>query len=267
MKFKRFDRKEMNRVLYAEAKSILSQKGARISLVAAFVFITASAGAGLVASYLLLNFLEYFALPISDIAAYAIMVCIIYLFSAPALAGMRSVCAVLCGGREADISELFVAFSSFERFFAAYFGALLIFLKYVIAILLLLVPDLVEYFFFRGAEDVPLYIYAIALASLITAIAWLILTSRLSRLFHYLWSRRMPVFKAIGAAYLGKYIPRGISSSDLLNIFLSVITCFTYFIFHAGPVLVIESELSALRQDKYINQLNTEKSRKDGQKK
>lgn len=258
----------MNGEIALESKRILSQRGARISLVGAFVYIAASVGTGLVVSYLSLNCLEYLGITISDSAAYAVMALFSCLFSAPAFAGMRSLCSAVCDGRETSFSELFISFSSFERFAAAYLGMLVTVLKYGIAVLILLLPEAVETLIFTEDENIPFYFYAITcLLVLVLVLAWFVLTAKLSRLFYYLHSKKMPFLKALRASYSGMYIVRGWSAFDMLNLLLSVATCFTFFIIQAGPHFAVEAEISMRLQDKYIKELNNEKSRKDGQDK
>lgn len=262
MKINKSEIKNINAETAREAKNLLSREGSRLSLVAAFVYITASAGAGLIASYLPFYLLDYFSVNLSDLAEYAIMFASSFFFAAPALAGMRHVAAALCDGREVSLGEMFVAFSSFERFCAAYLSALALFLRYAVAAFILYSPEIVEDMIFGSSEEIPGYFYAAALAIvLILAVAWLILTRRLTRIFYFLWSRKMTFFKALGAAFKQRYIPAGVFTANLLNILLSAAACFTFYIYHAGPLFAIESELSMRRQDKIY-----EKSRKDGQK-
>lgn len=239
-----------------DAKTIISAKGARLWLVAAFVFITASAGVGLIASYLLLNLLDYFKILVSNDSAYAVMFVFVFFFAAPAFSGMRHITAAVCDGREVSPSELFIAFSSFERFCSAYLGTFAVFMRYAVAVLIIYVPDIAADMIFQGSDDLPVYFYAIAFISVLIAIcAWLFLTRKISRLFYFLWSRKMSFFKALAATIKHKYIFRRISSSNFLNILLSVATCFILFILHAGPLFAIESELSMRRQENYIENL------------
>lgn len=250
----------MNAETAREAKAILSRKNARLSLVAAFVYITASAGAGLVASYLLLNFLEYFKVALNDFAAYAIMFAFAFFFAAPAFAGMRYVVSAICDGREVSLGEMFIAFSSFERFCAAYLGSLMLILRYAVAAIILYSPEFIEDMIFASADEIPVYFYPLALiVVLLAAIGWLVLTRRSRRIFYFLCSRKMSFSKALAATAKQKYISRGLTPSAILNILLSAATCFILFIFHAGPLFAIESELSMRRQEKYISNLKSEK--------
>lgn len=257
----------MNSEISREANMIFSQKGTRMTMISAFVYIIASAGTGLVISYLLLNFLDYFSVTVSDPLAFAVMAILMCTFSAPAIAGMRTICAALCDGRETSLSELFISFSSLERFSAAYLGMLVGFLRYGSIVFLFWLPSIIGRRIFGENENPPFYyIILSSLILLIVLIAWFVFTVKLSRLFYYLHSRRMKFFDALRAAYKGKYIVRAESASDILNLFLSFATCFTFFIIHAGPLFAIKAEISVRWQNKYFAQLNNEKLRKDGQK-
>ena len=252
--------RKMNAEAARDAKALLSQKGARLSLVAAFVYITATAGAGLVASYMLLNFLDYYRIIFSDFAAYAFMFSFAFFFAVPSFAGARHISSAICDGREVSLGELFVAFSSFERFCAAYLGALALFLRYAVAAFIIYSPEFIEDMIFTSADEIPTYFYPLALiVVLLAAIGWLMLTRRLRRIFYFIFSRKMGFLKALSAAVKQKFISRGMFSANILNLFLSFATCFILFILHAGPLFTLESELSMRRQEKYIEQLKSEK--------
>lgn len=252
--------KKINSEALRDAKTLLSQKGARLSLVAAFVYITASSGTGLVASYLLLNFLEYFEVPISNFSAYALMFTFAFFFAAPSFAGARHISSAICDGREVSLGELFVSFSSFERFCATYLGALTIFLRYAIAVFIICSPEFIEDMIFASPDEIPAYFYPLALiVVLLAAIGWLMLTSRLRHIFYYLFSRKMSFFKALSATVKQKFTSRGMFAENILNFVLSLTTCFILCILNAGPLFMLESELSMRRQEKYIEQLKSEK--------
>lgn len=261
----KFDFKKMNREISAEAQDVLSRKGARLSLSAAFVFIVATLGAGIIMSYLLLNILDYFSVKITNPIALIITVSFAILFATPAIAGMRRTAAALCDGREASVAEIFIAFSSAGRLFSAYLEMLCYIIRYSAILLILFMPDVLQKIF---GEELPPYALPIAgVICIVIFFCWYILTAKIARLSHFLWGKNMTFFAALRESFKGILISRGFTLQRFIDVLLSAATCLIYFIFAAGPKFAIQKELVIRNQSKYINELEFEKSRKDGQDK
>ncbi len=260
--------KDQSRRLSQEASAVLSSKGARISLIASFIFIAAALGIGVITSYLIINSLMYMGIDLSDPAAYAVMAGSVFVFLPPALGGMRGIASAVCNGREVSLSEIFIAFSSAERLMSAYIGALITAIRYAIAVLLFLAPDIIEILFRLESEDgkIAPILFPIAAGGIVLAALWLLLTRRLSRLTYFIWSEKLNVFRALGRSLGRRYAVIPITGEDFLNLFLSVVTCFTYFVYQAGPLMAVKAELHFRRENEYIKELKFIKSRKDGQK-
>ncbi len=269
MKVKKIDRhvvSALNNEIAEEAKKTLEIDGVRMSLVYAFLFLTVSAGAGFLFSSLLLGLLDLFSVSVNGLLSYALTAIFIFLFAAPAFAGTRSLAASACDG-DADTQALLVAFSSTERFFSSYLGAFTIFLRYTSAYLILNIPDLV-FDHFDNSEGISPISFPIAfVATLIAFALWYLLTAKLGKLSYYIWSRRMPFFKALRESYKGHFISLGITGQNIFKAFLTAATLFILLIFHTGPLWVLEGEISMRHREEFIKNLNIEKSRKDGQDK
>ncbi len=261
--------REQRKLLARDAKVLLSEKGSRLALIASFIFIAATAGAGIIASYLILNILEYIGIPLTDPVAFAVMAGCVFILTPPAVGGMRCIACAVCDGREVSLSEIFIVFSSFGRLMTSYIGAFFTCLRYGVAVAIFMIPEIAESVFKLGGEDggIAPILYPIAAASAVLALLWLILTNRLSRLPHYIWSRKYNAFRALGASIGKKRVRRLLSGGDILNLLISFVTCFTYFIFHAGPLMAVETELHSRREKTYIKEIKLVKTRKDGRKK
>ncbi len=258
--------KEQYKQLSADAKLLLSAKGARLSLIAAFVFVTASAGAGLIMSYLIINILDYLEFTVTAPFAYSVIGGVWFLLIPPAWGGMRSVASAVCDGREVSLSEIFIAFSSAERIVSAYLGAFFNLLRYAVSVFLFIMPNIVQIAFKLDPDAgyIDIIMYPVAAVSFALTLLWLVFSGRISRLSFFVWSRKMNVFRAFGASVGKKHYVKVFVGEDWLNLLLSAITCFTYFIYQAGPLFALKYELYFRREDEYINKLV--KSRKDGQK-
>lgn len=260
-KITRQDIARLNYSIYEEAKSVLAEGRSRLALIYSVLFLTATASAAMLFAYLLIGLFENCFFEISELAVNIIIAIFIFIFTAPAFAGARTVAARACEG-QADASELFVAFSSGERFTSTYLGYLLIWVRYVIAYLILYIPDFVIGFFENGEDIDPLY-YPIAFGAMLLALGiWFLFTAMLGRLSYFIWSRRMPFPKALRESYRGHYISLGFTGKNMLLALLSVATLFILLIFQTGPLWLLEYEISVRKRNEFI-----EKLRKDGQNK
>lgn len=260
-KITRHDIARLNFSISQEANSVLSCGGSRLALIYALLFLTATASAAMLFAYLMIELFESFFFEIGELAVNIIVAVFIFIFTAPAFAGARTVAARAVDG-QADPSELFVAFSSGERFISSYLGYLTIWVRYAIAYLILYIPDFVIGFFENGEEIDPLC-YPIAFGAMLIAFGiWFLFTAMLGRLSYFIWSRRMPFFKALRESYRGHYITLGITGKNILSALLSVATLFILLIIQTGPLWLLEYEISVRKRDEFI-----EKLRKDGQNK
>ena len=116
----KIDRKSLLSLLASETNECLARKGARASLIAAYVFFIGMAGTGLIVSYLFLNLLDYWGVSFSDQAALAVMLLFIYLFGAPAFSGVRHTASAVCDGREATLPEIIAVFGDIKAFGMSY---------------------------------------------------------------------------------------------------------------------------------------------------
>ncbi len=256
----------MNNSIAQDSKRTIETEGVRLSLIYAVLFITVSAGAGFLFSSLLLGLLDLFAVSVNALLSNALTAIFIFLFAAPAFAGTRSLAASACDG-DADTQELLVAFSSTERFFSSYLGAFTIFLRYTIAYLILNIPVLVFDHFDNGEGIAPISFPISFIATLGALALWYLLTAKLGKLSYYIWSLKMPFFKALRESYKGRFISLGITGQNILKAFLTAATLFILLIFHTGPLWALESEISVRHREEFIKNLNIEKLRKDGQDK
>ncbi|MGM9643359.1 MAG: hypothetical protein ACI3XI_09140, partial [Eubacteriales bacterium] len=255
--------------LARDAKQILTQKGSRAAMIAAFVFIAAAFGTGLIAAYLTANLLVYFGVEPSDPGLLAIIAAFIFALTPPAVGGMRHVASAVCDGREVSLSEIFIAFSSFERLLSSYLCALLTCLRWGVIVALIYSPDIIDAAFGLEAPNgepsrfmFPAIVLAFALAVLC-----IMLTRKLSRVSHFVWSGKMSFFRALGESVKRKHLSRLLTGDDLLGALISLATCFTYFLFAAGPLYAVKYELYSRREQELIDEIKIVKSRKDGQKK
>ncbi len=255
--------RKLNSDISAQANISLSGKGARAILFAAFVFIFASAGTAVILFYLLVNIIDYMGFVLLNEAILPLLSGMILLFSAPAIAGMRSAASSVADGREASLPELFIAFSTLERALSTYFGVSFIFLKYILFVPIFLFADVAFEIF---GEDIPVYAsLAVYLVWAALFWGWFILLRRSASLFHYLWGEKLPFFKALRASFKNHLRVRPMSGEDMLSVLISVFTCFVYYIFHAGPLFAVKAELYA-RKEKELKINYFVKIRKDGQK-
>ena len=117
---KKIDRKALLSRLASETNECLARKGARTSLIAAYVFFIGMAGTGLIVSYLFLNLLDYWGVRFSDQVAMLVMFVFVYLFGAPAFSGVRHTARAVCDGREATLPEIFAVFGDLKAFGKSY---------------------------------------------------------------------------------------------------------------------------------------------------
>ena len=269
MKIKKIDRsiiKGINEEIAEEADVILSKEGARYSMIYAFLYFIASTGIGILISSLLFGVLQHFSLPVNDTIANAVTLILIFIFIAPALAGLFTVTGSVCRG-ENDLSGLFVAFSSPGAFLSAYLGTLIVCLRYAGFLALLYIPDLLIGFFDNGDGITAAYYPVCFIVTMIAFFVWYFITARLARLPHCLWSCRLPFLKAICESYKGKHVVLTISGKNTLYVFLTLVTMFIMLVFHTGPVWAVQYEITVQRSEEILKKLHSEKSRKDGQDK
>ncbi len=254
--------------LASDAKQMLTAKGARMSMTAAFAVAFCCAGVGFIAALFIVNLLMYCGAVIPDPAVYAILAAVLYLFLAPAVAAIRNNAAAVCDGRETDPSELFIAFASLKNIASAYLGALIGALRFAVAILLFFVPDIVEIVFKLKSEDgasSPILI-PIGIASIAASVIWIFVTGRMYRVSHYIWSKKMSPARALGASLKTRHVSRPLTGDDWLGALISFSTCFTYYIFAAGPLYAVKYELYCRREEQLIEETKIIKPRKEGQR-
>lgn len=272
MKINKIDSKKLKlkrKELASEAKQILTQKGARAAMVASFVFITATIGTGLIVSYLAAALFQYFGVEISNPIFFAFVAVCVFALTPPAVGGMRHVAATVCDGREVELPEIFIAFSSFERLLSSYLCAILPCLRWGVAVALIYSPDFICDVFDIGGtngESSP-YMLPLILLALALTVLWLMFTLKFSRVSHFVWSGKMSFPCAVRESLKRKRLSLAPTGDDLLGALISFSTCFTYYIFAAGPFYAVKRELYCRREEQLIEEFIIVKQRKDGQKK
>lgn len=259
-------KRELNELIYEEAKAALAREGVRSSLICAYLFILITGALGWLLSSLIFGVLEIFSVTVSETIANIVTVALIYLFVSPALSGHTSMAASAYRG-DCDLSNLLYPFTGFGRLMAAYLGSLIMFFQVVSAILIFYIPDLIIEPL-GAIEGFEVLCRPIAYAAMILAcFIWLCIVPGMNTLAYNIFMLGSPNGLATRRIRKRRRIVIGMTGRNILYAFLIVASMFILLIIHVGPLWTLESEIAMRRGGELLSTLNTEKLRKDGQDK